>query len=216
MKTKLLKLVCSLLLLGDAAPALSQSFYPSIDTNSYVSATTYYSINVGNTYDNGITATFTTLDNGGMYVNIFAPDTFAANINGAAVFNQLTSDSLVVTFSAPVTDFFLNFVADGTTGSTTMNLSAYLDSSLLGTASYDSSNPLNYDEGQINYQNDGGFDSLVISLGTPPSFADLWAVGADSAGVGSFGGADPVPEPATLALAGLGGLVGLIVRRRKQ
>jgi len=113
------------------------------------------------------------LNNGGMYVQNFGPNTFAANINGAAVFNELASDSLVINFSAPVTQFYLNFVADGVTGSTTMNLSAYLNSSLLGTASYGSSNPLHWDEGQINYQNGEGFNSLTISLGTSPNMGDL-------------------------------------------
>jgi len=213
MKTKLLKFTLGLALFGTVITASAQSFYPAIDTNSYVSGPTYSSINVGNTYANGVTATFTTLNNGGMYVNVFAPDTFAANINGAAVFNEQASDTLVVTFSAPVTEFFLNFVADGSTGSTTMNVNAYLNSSLLGTASYGSSNPLEWDEGQIDYQNNEGFNSLTVSLGDSPSYANLWAVGADSASVGGFGGS--VPEPTTLALAGLSGLSLLLFRRRK-
>jgi hypothetical protein len=94
-----------------------------------------------------------------------------------------------------------------------MNVSAYLNSSLLGTASYGSSNPLNWDEGQIDYQNGEGFNSLTISLGTSPSYGNLWAVGADGAGVGSFGGS--VPEPTSLGLASLGGLGLLLFRRRK-
>jgi hypothetical protein len=213
MKKQILRFTLGFALFGAVITASAQSFYPVIDTNSYVSGPTYDSINVGNTYDNGITATFTTLNNGGMYVNVFAPDTFAANINGAAVFNELPSDTLVVTFSASVTQFYLNFVADGITGSTTMNVSAYLNSSLLGTATYGSSNPLEWDEGQIDYQNNEGFNSLTVSLGDSPSYADLWAVGADAAGVGGFGGS--VPEPSTLALAGLGGLGLLLFRRRK-
>jgi hypothetical protein len=213
MKIKLLKLALGLALMAAVASAPAQSFYPAIDTNSYVSGPTYDSINVGNTYDNGITATFTTLNNGGMHVNVYAPDTFAANINGAAVFNQQANDSLVVTFSAPVTQFYLNFVADGITGSTTMNVSAYLNSALLGTATYGSSDPLEWDEGQIDYQNNEGFNSLTVSLGDLPSYADLWAVGADAAGVGGFGGS--VPEPSTPALAGLGGASLLLFRRRK-
>jgi hypothetical protein len=212
MKNKILGFTLGLALLGAALSASAQSFYPLIDTNSYVSGPTYYSINIGNTYANGLTATFTTLNNGGMYVQNFGPNAFAANINGAAVFNSQASDSLVVTFSAPITEFFLNFVADGITGSTTMNLSAYLNSSLMGTSTYGSSNPLNWDEGQIDYQNGAGFDSLTISLGTSPSIANLWAVGADAAGIGNFGG--QTPEPSTLALAGLSGLGLLLFRRR--
>jgi hypothetical protein len=47
----------------------------------------------------------------------------------------------------------------------------------------------------------------VIQIGTPPTMTALFP---------KFGTFDPVPEPATLALAGLGGLALLVFRRRKS
>ena len=65
MKKQIISFTLGLALVGAALSASAQSFYPTIDTNSYNSvggpAQPYYSINVGNTYD-AITATFTTLE----------------------------------------------------------------------------------------------------------------------------------------------------------
>jgi hypothetical protein len=203
--------------LGATATASAQSFYPLVDTSLY-SGGSYSSLTIGNA-ENDITAVFTASTPGHtLMLNYIQPGTFANNINGAAFFNQ-PGDSLDIQFSAPVTAFQINWVADQTEGLSVMDLSAYLDGELVGTSISTASHPLMYDEGAMLFNNAGGFDSLIIGL-DPTVGAGLengaWAMGTDVAGTGNFGVVTPAPEPSTLALAAMGGLSSLLKFRRRK
>jgi len=130
--------------------------------------------------------------------------TFVGDATAAAIFE----------FSGVVDHFRINFAAEGLTGSTSLLAEAYIGSTLVGSGVFGSTNPLYYDEGQVDYANAAGFDRIVLSLQGAPSRYPLWALGGDPAGTGTFAGS--VPEPSTYGLI-LGGLAlaGAAIRRRK-
>ncbi len=194
--------------------AQAATFVPLISSANYPDGTFAQSFVATNKYDS-TTAVLATSGSGGMMVNYFPPNTFATNINGAAIFNMEFGASLNITFSAPVDRFVMNFVANGNTGSTIFAATGSLNDVSRGTSYFTSSAPLEYDEGQINYSGSGSFDKLVISFSQLPSNQPQWAFGSDVANVGNLGdGGNPtVPEPSALLLGAVGAL-GLIRRRR--
>jgi len=216
MKKHIASSIVGLACLGAVITAPAQSFYPLVDTNLYPQGA-YSSLTIGNA-ENGITGLFTASSPEALLLlNYIDPGTFANNINGAALFNQTPGDALVIQFSSVTSSFQINWVANATAGETIMDLSAYLGGELVGTAISTASHPLNYDEGAMGFNLAGGFDRLVIGL-DPTVGAGLttrqWAMGTDVAGTGNFGDVTVVPEPSALALAGMGGLGGLLIFRR--
>lgn len=196
-----------------------QTFYPTINTDAYPQGT-YQSITVGDTYGTGITATYTVSSG---YINLdYLPSDLNggpfANVNGPTIYNSTQSATFNAAFSANISEFLINFAADGRTGSTIMNAAAYENGVLVGSQNFATtlnSGPQGYDEGQIDFASSTPFNKVVVSLAQNPSIAPLWAIGADAYGTGTLGGGAPTPEPGTLALAGLG-LGGLVAARRKK
>lgn len=212
------KIIAAVAFVATILTSQAQTFYPSVDTNAYPQGP-YSSIIVGDTYGSGITATYS-VNTGNFYLS-YVPSSQNngpfANVNGPTIYNSTSNATFQATFSQNITDFIINFAADGVTGSTIMNAAAYQNGSLVGNQNFATtvnSGRYGYDEGQIDFSSVTPFNSIVVSLAQAPSIAPLWAIGADAYGTGTLGGSAPTPEPSTLALAGLS-LVGWLTVRRK-
>jgi hypothetical protein len=201
-----------------AGTAPAQSFSPVLNTNSYPQGS-YSTITVGNAHDDNTAVFRASGPDDFLCINYFPAGAFAANINGAAFFNQTSGDALDIQFAAPITAFQINWVANATAGETVMDLSAYFGGNLVGKATSSASHPLMYDEGAMAYSNPDGFDHLVVGLDSTVGAGlatGQWAMGTDVAGTGNFGDVTRVPEPSTLALSMMGGLGSLLLFRRRK
>jgi hypothetical protein len=210
--------------MGAAATASAQSFYSVVQPGPFASM----SVTLGNT-ENDITATVTPLG-GSPILNMDLTPQGYVNINGRGL-NDNSGEELNVQFSSVITSFQINWAAydslavydEGTPN--ILDLSASLYGNLVGTATSsslftgdDTTGCSGYDEGTAIYSDAGGFDGLVISF-DPSSQQELLVMGSDVAGTGTFGDqtvVTPAPEPASLALAGMGGLATLLAFRRRK
>jgi len=156
-----LRLAAFLVLLGTSSfPLLASSIFITGDV-PYGTATTFTDTN------NGITATFSSPADPGGFVTAATFFSFGPEIlydPGPAGASDIP---LNIGFSQPVNSITMDFATDG---SGTFDLSAYMGSTLVGTATATGVVVVSFPEGSISF-NGATFNSVVLTSPSTPYFA---------------------------------------------
>jgi hypothetical protein len=157
--------------------------------------------------ENGITANFSSTPAGGFTITT---SFWVSPILGHVLFDPGPSGSqsipLDVTFSSSLTSVTLDFSTELASPFTLNTYSGGIGGTFIGTSTVTGAVPSggSYPQGIISFSSVTPFDSIIFSASSSPYFA------VDNIDV------QPVPEPATLALGGLGGLSLLLFRRQRK
>lgn len=157
--------------------------------------------------ENGITANFLSVPAGGFTITT---SFWVSPISGHVLFDPGPSGSqsipLDVSFSSSLTSVTLDFATDGASPFTLSTYSGGIGGTFIGSSTATGVVPVggSFPQGVISFNSITPFDSIIFSASAAPYFA------VDNIDV------QPVPEPATLALAGLGGLSLLLFRPRRK
>ena len=209
MKTHLLKLTCGLLLCGSAAqPLLGQTMTFS---NAISSSATIVSFASPYT-ESGFTITPNSTSNGHFANNSWFP---GWSYDGSAYLATGGGNTYTITSASGAFSFLSLAIGEANPTPDPITITGYLDGTQVASQIYTSASPGHGFSGAAAWSD--------VSLSS--NFADVTAVTIQifAAGNGymqglddlTFGSVTPAPEPATLALAGLGGLSLMAFRRRK-
>ncbi len=129
--------------------------------------------------------------------------------SGLSIFpNSINASDLSVGFSQTLTDFSILYAPEeyATDSSATMRVTSYMNGAFVGTNTTTASPPGTWPSATLSFSSAQPFNSVVVHYDAPPptggDYGPIFM--ADNMAVTTFSSA--VPEPATLALLGMGAL----------
>ncbi len=200
---------------GICVPAVAQAAYFSFDN-----APQYGTVGGSSLTVDGVQANFSTTGNGFSYqaANVlgFTPSGFS----GICIYpNSVFAADLQIDFpTATVTGFSILYSPEeyACDSSALMRATAYLNGVYVGTSTMTANPPGTWPTATLAINAAGGFDRVVVHYASAPPTGGDWGpiFMADNMNVTTASAVVGVPEPASLSIMGLGGV--LLLRRRRR